>query len=147
MNTTRCPPARFAARRCAGAGDRELHRQGVLWQAFDSPDPRLLLIDEIDKADIEFPNDLLRELDRMEFFVYETRQTVGRAPPAAGRDHVPTNEKELPDAFCALLLPLHQVPDKDTMQSIVDVHFPELRKELPPERNWRCSSACATCRD
>jgi MoxR-like ATPase len=104
--------------------------KGVLWQAFDSPEPAVLLIDEIDKADIEFPNDLLRELDRMEFFVYETRQTIS----ARHRPLVvitSNNEKELPDAFLRRCF-FHYIkfPDKDTMQSIVDVHFPGLRKEL-----------------
>ena len=104
--------------------------KGVLWQAFDSPDPAVLLIDEIDKADIEFPNDLLRELDRMEFFVYETRQTI-RARHRPLVVITSNNEKELPDAFLRRCF-FHYIkfPDKDTMQSIVDVHFPGLRKEL-----------------
>ena len=104
--------------------------KGVLWQAFTADKPVALLIDEIDKADIEFPNDLLRELDRMEFHVYETRQTV----QAKYRPLVvitSNNEKELPDAFLRRCF-FHYIrfPDKDTMQSIVDVHFPKLRKEL-----------------
>jgi MoxR-like ATPase len=104
--------------------------RGVLWQAFESDQPTVLLIDEIDKADIEFPNDLLRELDRMEFFVYETRQTVA----ARHRPLVvitSNNEKELPDAFLRRCF-FHYIrfPDKDTMQAIVDVHFPRLRGEL-----------------
>jgi MoxR-like ATPase len=104
--------------------------RGVLWQAFDAPDPAVLLIDEIDKADIEFPNDLLRELDRMEFFVYETRQTI-RARHRPLVVITSNNEKELPDAFLRRCF-FHYIkfPDKDTMQSIVDVHFPGLRKEL-----------------
>jgi MoxR-like ATPase len=104
--------------------------KGVLWQAFDSPEPAVLLIDEIDKADIEFPNDLLRELDRMEFFVYETRQTI-RARHRPLVVITSNNEKELPDAFLRRCF-FHYIkfPDKDTMQSIVDVHFPGLRKEL-----------------
>ena len=104
--------------------------KGVLWQAFDSPEPAVLLIDEIDKADIEFPNDLLRELDRMEFFVYETRQTI-RARHRPLVVITSNNEKELPDAFLRRCF-FHYIkfPDKDTMQSIVDVHFPRLRKEL-----------------
>ena len=104
--------------------------KGVLWQTFDSPEPAVLLIDEIDKADIEFPNDLLRELDRMEFFVYETRQTIkARHRPLVVITS--NNEKELPDAFLRRCF-FHYIkfPDKDTMQSIVDVHFPGLRKEL-----------------
>jgi MoxR-like ATPase len=90
----------------------------------------VLLIDEIDKADIEFPNDLLRELDRMEFYVYETRQTiVARHRPLVVITS--NNEKELPDAFLRRCF-FHYIrfPTKETMQSIVDVHFPRLRKEL-----------------
>ncbi len=104
--------------------------RGVLWQAFTSEQPSVLLIDEIDKADIEFPNDLLRELDRMEFYVYETRQTVkARHRPLVVITS--NNEKELPDAFLRRCF-FHYIrfPDKDTMQAIVDVHFPKLRKEL-----------------
>ena len=104
--------------------------RGVLWQAFTSEEPSVLLIDEIDKADIEFPNDLLRELDRMEFYVYETRQTVkARHRPLVVITS--NNEKELPDAFLRRCF-FHYIrfPDKDTMQAIVDVHFPKLRKEL-----------------
>jgi MoxR-like ATPase len=104
--------------------------KGVLWQTFEAADQAVLLIDEIDKADIEFPNDLLRELDRMEFFVYETRQTVqARHRPLVVITS--NNEKELPDAFLRRCF-FHYIkfPDKDTMQAIVDVHFPKLRKEL-----------------
>jgi MoxR-like ATPase len=104
--------------------------RGVLWQAFTSEQPSVLLIDEIDKADIEFPNDLLRELDRMEFYVYETRQTIqARHRPLVVITS--NNEKELPDAFLRRCF-FHYIkfPDKDTMQAIVDVHFPRLRKEL-----------------
>ena len=104
--------------------------KGVLWQAFTAEKPVALLIDEIDKADIEFPNDLLRELDRMEFYVYETHQMV----KALHRPLVfitSNNEKELPDAFLRRCF-FHYIkfPDADTMQSIVDVHFPDLKKEL-----------------
>jgi MoxR-like ATPase len=104
--------------------------QGVLWQAFTSDEPLVLLIDEIDKADIEFPNDLLRELDRMEFYVYETRELI----KAKHRPIVfitSNNEKELPDAFLRRCF-FHyiQFPDKNTMQKIVDVHYPGLKKEL-----------------
>ena len=104
--------------------------KGTLWQAFTSEQPVALLIDEIDKADIEFPNDLLRELDRMEFYVYETRELV----KAAHRPLVfitSNNEKELPDAFLRRCF-FHYIkfPDAATMQSIVDVHFPGLKKEL-----------------
>jgi MoxR-like ATPase len=104
--------------------------RGVLWQAFESDTRSVLLIDEIDKADIEFPNDLLRELDRMEFHVYETRQTVvARHRPLVVITS--NNEKELPDAFLRRCF-FHYIkfPDKATMQAIVDVHFPKLRKEL-----------------
>ncbi|ALV08239.1 AAA family ATPase [Roseateles depolymerans] len=104
--------------------------QGTLWQAFASDTPVALLIDEIDKADIEFPNDLLRELDRMEFYVYETRQWV-RAKHRPLVFITSNNEKELPDAFLRRCF-FHYIkfPEADTMQAIVDVHFPELKKEL-----------------
>jgi MoxR-like ATPase len=104
--------------------------QGVLWQAFSSDKPVALLIDEIDKADIEFPNDLLRELDRMEFYVYETRELVkARHRPLVFITS--NNEKELPDAFLRRCF-FHYIkfPDADTMRTIVDVHFPGLKKEL-----------------
>ena len=104
--------------------------KGVLWQAFDAERPVVLLIDEIDKADIEFPNDLLRELDRMEFYVYETREMV----TARHRPLViitSNNEKELPDAFLRRCF-FHYIkfPEPATMQSIIDVHFPNIRREL-----------------
>ena len=107
--------------------------RGKIWEAFESGEQPVLLIDEVDKADIEFPNDLLRELDRMEFYVYETKQLV------AAR-HRPiivitsNNEKELPDAFLRRCF-FHYIkfPDKDTMAQIVDVHFPNLKKALPSE--------------
>jgi len=104
--------------------------KGVLWQAFTAEKPVVLLIDEIDKADIEFPNDLLREIDRMEFYVYETRELI----KAVHRPLVfitSNNEKELPDAFLRRCF-FHYIkfPDATTMQRIVDVHFPKLRKEL-----------------
>jgi MoxR-like ATPase len=104
--------------------------KGVLWQAFTAEQPVALLIDEIDKADIEFPNDLLRELDRMEFYVYETRELV----KAVHRPLVfitSNNEKELPDAFLRRCF-FHYIkfPDAETMQKIVDVHFPGLKKQL-----------------
>ena len=107
--------------------------RGVLWQAFEAERQSVLLIDEIDKADIEFPNDLLRELDRMEFYVYETRQTVkARLRPVVMITS--NNEKELPDAFLRRCF-FHYIkfPDKETMQKIVDVHFPGLKKELLKE--------------
>jgi MoxR-like ATPase len=104
--------------------------KGVLWQAFESPEQAVVLVDEIDKADIEFPNDLLRELDRMEFFVYETRQTV----KALHRPVIfitSNNEKELPDAFLRRCF-FHYIrfPDAETMQAIVDVHYPGIKKRL-----------------
>jgi len=104
--------------------------RGTLWQAFTSEQPVALLIDEIDKADIEFPNDLLRELDRMEFYVYETRELV-RARHRPVVFITSNNEKELPDAFLRRCF-FHYIkfPDADTMKQIVDVHFPDLKKEL-----------------
>jgi len=104
--------------------------RGVLWQAFTAEQPTALLIDEIDKADIEFPNDLLRELDRMEFHVYETRELIqARHRPIVFITS--NNEKDLPDAFLRRCF-FHYIkfPDADTMRSIVDVHFPGLKKEL-----------------
>ncbi|MDQ6621547.1 MAG: MoxR family ATPase [Pseudomonadota bacterium] len=108
-------------------------KRGVLWEAFECPEAAVVLIDEVDKADIEFPNDLLRELDRMEFHVYETQETVR----AAHRPLViitSNNEKELPDAFLRRCF-FHYIrfPDRDTMSRIVDVHFPGLKKALLSE--------------
>ncbi len=107
--------------------------RGKLWDAFTSDEKVVLLIDEIDKADIEFPNDLLQELDRMEFFVYETGETIS----AKLRPIViitSNNEKELPDAFLRRCF-FHYIrfPDPETMQEIVDVHFPGIKKELVKE--------------
>jgi MoxR-like ATPase len=104
--------------------------RGVLWQAFVAEELVVLLIDEIDKADIEFPNDLLRELDRMEFYCYETHETV-RATHRPLVIITSNNEKELPDAFLRRCF-FHYIkfPEKDTMQSIVDVHFPNLKKDM-----------------
>jgi MoxR-like ATPase len=104
--------------------------KGVLWQAFEADEPVVLLIDEIDKADIEFPNDLLREIDRMEFYVYETRELI----QARHRPLViitSNNEKELPDAFLRRCF-FHYIsfPDAGTMKSIVDVHHPNIKQEL-----------------
>ncbi len=104
--------------------------RGPLWEAFESDKQAVVLIDEIDKADIEFPNDLLRELDRMEFFVYETRQLIS----AKNRPIIiitSNNEKELPDAFLRRCF-FHYIrfPDSDTMKKIVDVHFPDVKKML-----------------
>jgi MoxR-like ATPase len=104
--------------------------KGVLWQAFTADQPVALLIDEIDKADIEFPNDLLREIDRMEFYVYETRELIkARHRPVVFITS--NNEKELPDAFLRRCF-FHYIkfPDAETMKAIVDVHFPGLKKEL-----------------
>jgi len=104
--------------------------KGVLWQAFESNEPVVLLIDEVDKADIEFPNDLLRELDRMEFYVYETRELIkARQRPIVMITS--NNEKELPDAFLRRCF-FHyiQFPDRDTMKEIVDVHHPNIKKDL-----------------
>jgi len=104
--------------------------KGVLWQAFTADRPVALLIDEIDKADIEFPNDLLREIDRMEFYVYETREMVkARHRPLVVITS--NNEKELPDAFLRRCF-FHYIkfPDADTMRQIVQVHFPTLKQEL-----------------
>ena len=107
--------------------------KGRLWECFDNETQPVLLIDEIDKADIEFPNDLLRELDQMAFYVYETRQTV----TARHRPIIiitSNNEKELPDAFLRRCF-FHYIrfPDRDTMQKIVDVHYPGLKKNLLKE--------------
>ena len=107
--------------------------KGTLWQALVSDKPVVLLIDEVDKADIEFPNDLLRELDRMEFFVYETRELI----KAKHRPIVmitSNNEKELPDAFLRRCF-FHYIrfPDKETMEKIVDVHYPDIKKNLLKE--------------
>jgi MoxR-like ATPase len=117
-------------------GDERVHDihnyilKGVLWQAFTAPEPVVLLIDEIDKADIEFPNDLLRELDRMEFYVYETREmVVARHRPMV--IITSNNEKELPDAFLRRCF-FHYIkfPDRDTMADIVKVHYPTLKHDL-----------------
>ena len=117
-------------------GDAKVHDirnyilKGSLWEAFESDQQPVLLIDEIDKADIEFPNDLLQELDRMEFFVYETKETI-RAVHRPIIIITSNNEKELPDAFLRRCF-FHyiQFPDHETMERIVDVHFPGLKKEL-----------------
>jgi MoxR-like ATPase len=117
-------------------GDGRVHdianyiMRGPLWEAFESETSAVVLIDEIDKADIEFPNDLLRELDRMEFYVYETRQLI-RARHRPTVIITSNNEKELPDAFLRRCF-FHYIrfPDKQTMQSIVEVHFPGLKKGL-----------------
>jgi len=107
--------------------------KGKLWECFDSETKPVLLIDEIDKADIEFPNDLLRELDRMEFYVYETHETI-KTKHRPAIIITSNNEKELPDAFLRRCF-FHYIrfPDKDTMQKIVDVHYPGLKKMLLKE--------------
>ncbi len=120
-------------------GDDRVHdinnyiRKGLLWQAFAADEQVVLLIDEIDKADIEFPNDLLVELDKMEFFVYETGERI----QAKNRPIIiitSNNEKELPDAFLRRCF-FHyiQFPDKATMQKIVDVHYPDIQRKLVEE--------------
>jgi len=120
-------------------GDPRVHEianyivRGKLWDAFDSPQQVVVLIDEVDKADIEFPNDLLLELDRMQFFVYETRQTVmARHRPIV--IITSNNEKELPDAFLRRCF-FHYIrfPDRETMERIVQAHYPDLRKDLTRE--------------
>ncbi len=117
-------------------GDPKVHDiknyivRGMLWNAFEADAQSVLLIDEVDKADIEFPNDLLRELDRMEFYVYETQQLVkARQRPLV--IITSNNEKELPDAFLRRCF-FHYIrfPDKETMEKIVRVHFPTLKKSL-----------------
>ncbi len=120
-------------------GDPRVHdignyiKRGKLWQAFDSAERPVLLIDEIDKADIEFPNDLLLELDRMEFFVYETGETI-RAKRRPVVIITSNNEKDLPDAFLRRCF-FHYIrfPDTETMEQIVEVHFPGLKKQLLAE--------------
>ena len=107
--------------------------KGKLWEAFEAKKRVVLLIDEIDKADIEFPNDLLLELDRMEFFVYETRENI----VAKNRPIViitSNNEKELPDAFLRRCI-FHYInfPERDTMEKIINVHFPKIKKKLLSE--------------
>ena len=117
-------------------GDERVHdirnyiKKGKLWEAFTSPELPVLLIDEIDKADIEFPNDLLQELDRMSFDVYETRERI----EAKERPIVvitSNNEKELPDAFLRRCF-FHYIkfPDRETMREIIEVHFPGIQKQL-----------------
>ncbi len=120
-------------------GDERVHdinnyiQRGMLWEAFTSEEPAVLLIDEIDKADIEFPNDLLREIDRMEFYVYETKETV-RAKNRPAVIITSNNEKELPDAFLRRCF-FHYIrfPDHETMEQIVHVHFPDIKKNLLKE--------------
>jgi MoxR-like ATPase len=112
---------------------RNYIKRGKLWEAFTAEQPTVLLIDEIDKADIEFPNDLLQELDRMEFFVYETAETVKakRRPIVLITSN---NEKELPDAFLRRCF-FHYIrfPDKEVMEKIVAAHYPDIKRELVRE--------------
>ncbi len=120
-------------------GDAKVHDinnyiiKGMLWQALTAETPVVLLIDEIDKADIEFPNDLLRELDRMEFYVYETRELI-KAKQRPIVFITSNNEKELPDAFLRRCF-FHYIrfPDKETIEKIVQVHYPTLKKSLLKE--------------
>ena len=108
-------------------------RKGKLWQAFESAQRPVLLIDEIDKADIEFPNDLLLELDRMEFHVYETGETI-RAHQRPIVVITSNNEKELPDAFLRrCFFHFIKFPDRETMEEIIHVHFPDIKKRLVAE--------------
>ncbi|HEY9092750.1 MoxR family ATPase [Parasphingorhabdus sp.] len=117
-------------------GDERVHdisnyiRKGKLWEAFTAPELPVLLIDEIDKADIEFPNDLLQELDRMEFHVYETKETI-KAQERPIVVITSNNEKELPDAFLRRCF-FHYIkfPDRETMQDIINVHFPDIQGVL-----------------
>jgi MoxR-like ATPase len=117
-------------------GDPRVHeianyiKRGPLWEAFEADGPTVVLIDEVDKADIEFPNDLLRELDRMEFYVYETQQLI-RARHRPTIIITSNNEKELPDAFLRRCF-FHYIrfPDKETMERIVAVHYPGIKKTL-----------------
>jgi MoxR-like ATPase len=108
-------------------------KRGKMWEAFDSDEQVVLLIDEVDKADIEFPNDLLVELDRMEFFVYETGETV-KAKQRPVIIITSNNEKELPDAFLRRCF-FHFInfPDRDTMRQIVDVHYPNIAQDMVQE--------------
>ena len=105
-------------------------KRGVLWDAFEAKEKPVLLIDEVDKADIEFPNDLLLELDKMEFYVYETKQNiVARERPIV--IITSNNEKDLPDAFLRRCF-FHYIrfPDEETMKSIIEVHFPKIKRKL-----------------
>ena len=109
------------------------NKRGKLWEAFDAPERPVLLIDEIDKADIEFPNDLLQELDRMEFYVYETNETI-KAKIRPVVLITSNNEKELPDAFLRRCF-FHYIrfPEEETMRAIIDVHYPGIKQKLVAE--------------
>ena len=112
---------------------RNYLKKGKLWEAFESEERVILLIDEIDKADIEFPNDLLQELDKMEFYVYEIDETI-KAKKRPIIIITSNNEKELPDAFLRRCF-FHYIafPDRSTLQKIVDVHYPDIKKDLVSE--------------
>ena len=120
-------------------GEEKVHdignyiKRGKMWEAFDSDEQVVLLIDEVDKADIEFPNDLLVELDRMEFFVYETGESI-KAKQRPIIIITSNNEKELPDAFLRRCF-FHYInfPDRDTMREIIEVHHPDIAKDLVQE--------------
>ncbi|GAA6153140.1 AAA family ATPase [Pseudoteredinibacter isoporae] len=120
-------------------GDDKVHdiknyiKKGKLWEAFEADEQVVLLIDEIDKADIEFPNDLLVEIDKMEFFVYETGETI-KAKKRPIVIITSNNEKELPDAFLRRCF-FHYInfPDRDTMMQIIDVHYPSIKSDLVNE--------------
>ncbi len=109
-------------------------KKGKLWEAFESEERVILLIDEIDKADIEFPNDLLQELDKMEFYVYETNETIKATQRPIIIIITSNNEKELPDAFLRRCF-FHYIafPDRETLQKIVDVHYPGIKQSLVSE--------------
>ncbi|WP_268625359.1 AAA family ATPase, partial [Escherichia coli] len=112
---------------------RNYIKKGKLWEAFEAEERVILLIDEIDKADIEFPNDLLQELDKMEFYVYETNETI-KTKQRPIIIITSNNEKELPDAFLRRCF-FHYIafPDRETLQKIVDVHYPNIKQSLVSE--------------
>ena len=131
---TRSPAcATASSARSVHATSATTSSKGKLWEAFTAPKRPVLLIDEIDKADIEFPNDLLQELDRMEFYVYELDETV-KAKVRPVVIITSNNEKELPDAFLRRCF-FHYIkfPDNETMTQIIDVHFPDIKKRLVSE--------------
>jgi len=131
---------RWPACATASCGDERVHdianyiRKGKLWEAFTAPELPVLLIDEIDKADIEFPNDLLQELDRMEFDVYETHETIARQSSARSSLSPRTTRRNCPTRSCAAASSTtSNSPIGQTMQSIIDVHFPDIQKTLVAE--------------
>jgi hypothetical protein len=142
-NTTPSRACAIAARRPARLGRRNYIKRGKVWDAFAAETRPVLLIDEIDKADIEFPNDLLLELDRMEFHVYETGET-GRAARRPDRHHhLEQREGAAGRLSAPLLLPLHQFPDAETMNRIVEVHYPGIKRRLSRRR---CASSSTSAR-